>query len=208
MSKPVLIFDFDGTIADTHHFVVEISNRLALDFGYKTLEWEEVEFLKDKTVHEALRYMEVPILKFPVILAKARKEFYKGLSRLKPFAGMREVLHRLKSQGIRMGIVSSNSVENIEGFLENHDLNVFDFIHHSSRIWGKNISLKKLISDKGLQGKRVVYIGDEIRDIIAAHKAGITSVAVTWGYNSAKALKSDKPDFLVDEPEGLLDVTS
>ena len=206
MDDTVLIFDFDGTIADTLHFVLHISNRLADEFGYKRIHTDEIEFLKDKPSREVVKYVGIPHYKIPTILAKAHKEFSKGVTDVHPVPGLREVLHQLRRLHRRLGVLSSNSVENIQGFLRHHDLELFDFIHHATRLWGKNHALKKLIAENGLQREKVLYIGDEARDVVAAQKAGVKSVAVTWGFNSEKALRMDQPDFVVNEPNGLLDL--
>jgi phosphoglycolate phosphatase-like HAD superfamily hydrolase len=42
MTAKVIIFDFDGTIADTLDAIVNISNRLALEFGYKQTSFAEI----------------------------------------------------------------------------------------------------------------------------------------------------------------------
>jgi phosphoglycolate phosphatase len=50
-------------------------------------------------------------------------------------------------------------------------------------------------------------IGDEVRDIAAARKAGIAIAAVTWGYNSRAALERAHPDYLVTRPAELLQLS-
>jgi phosphoglycolate phosphatase len=47
------------------------------------------------------------------------------------------------------------------------------------------------------------YVGDEVRDIVAAKEVGVSSVAVTWGYSRRSALEAERPDVLVDRPEQL-----
>ena len=47
---------------------------------------------------------------------------------------------------------------------------------------------------------------DEVRDIEAARKSGIKSVAVTWGYNSKDALLKENPDFLINSPDELRNI--
>lgn len=49
-------------------------------------------------------------------------------------------------------------------------------------------------------------MGDEIRDIEAAKKAGVGAVAVGWGYNILKILKEQNPDYLVRSPKELAKV--
>ena len=59
------------------------------------------------------------------------------------------------------------------------------------------------MKDKDLKLSEMIYIGDETRDIQAAKKAGIRSAAVTWGYNSRKALEAQSPDYLIHSPQEL-----
>ena len=103
-----------------------------------------------------------------------------------------------------MGILSSNSFENISTFLKNHRLDIFDFIQATSKVWSKHTSLKKLMEKNGFRSDEILYIGDEIRDIVAAKKLGIKVAAVTWGYNSSKALERSAPDFLIHHPNELI----
>jgi len=200
---PTLIFDFDGTIADTHHYIVQISNRLSQEFNYLKITPEEVELLKDHTVQEVIQHLKVPWLKIPAIVARAKEEFYNGIRDIEPIEGLADVLRAIKGAGIHIGILSSNAIENIQHFLKAHDLDFFDFIESTSKIWGKNISLKKMIEHLHLSKDDVIYIGDEIRDVEAAQKIDIRVAAVTWGYNSGPALEKRNPDFLINTPQEL-----
>lgn len=204
--KPILIFDFDGTIADTHHYIVEISNRLSHEFNYEKILPEDVIELKNKTVHEVIRHLNVPLLKIPAIVARAKKEFQNDIAELEPIKGLKDILTAIKDAGIQIGILSSNAKENINTFLKHHELDIFDFIHSTSSIWGKHICLNKLLLQNGISRDDIIYIGDELRDIDAAKKLGVKVAAVTWGYNSAKALKKLKPDYLFHSPSDLLNL--
>ena len=199
----VLIFDFDGTIADTFHYLIDIGNRLSKEYGFKRIKADEVDDLKDKNVAETIQHLNIPFFKVPMIVARARKELHKEISSVKPIEGLKEILHKLKNCGFKMGILSSNSLKNVTGFLENNDLDLFDFIHTTPKIWSKNRSLKTLLAENCLKLSQAIYIGDETRDIIAAQKAGMRCAAVTWGYNSKKALAAVHPDYLIHDPEEL-----
>ncbi len=206
MANTVLIFDFDGTIADTYRYIVEISNRLADEFNYNLIDPDELNELKDRTSQEVIRYLKIPIMKIPSILAKAKKEFYKEIATIEPIKGVEDILKQLRGIGKQMGILSSNTSENILKFLKENNLDIFDFIHTTSKIWTKNTSLKNLIKKYNLQLDQVLYIGDEVRDIAAAKRLGVKVAAVTWGYNSSKTLKKHNPDFLVNSPQELLEL--
>ena len=204
MNERVLIFDFDGTIADTHFYLCSISNQLSSEFMFEKIKWDEINLLKDKSAREVITHLKIPVFKIPAIVAKGKQEFGKNIDGLKPFHGLRDVLCQLKEKSVRIGILSSNSSNNITQFLNNHDLNIFDFVYTTTKIWTKNTSLKKMIQDHQLSKGRIIYVGDEIRDIHAAKKIGVKVAAVAWGYNSILALKQHNPDFLICHPSELL----
>jgi len=208
MKKTIIIFDFDGTIADTYHYIIDISNKLAKEFHYKTILPEEIDDLKNRTSLEIIHRLQIPIMKIPAIIAKAKKQFYQNIASIQPFGGLKEILHQMKNIPVTIGILSSNSSENIKKFLTLHNLDIFDFIHTTSKVWSKNITLRKFLRKNGYHTDQIIYIGDEIRDIIAAKKLGVKIAAVTWGYNSLQALQKHKPDYLIHQPEDLLSLCS
>ncbi len=206
MKSRVLIFDFDGTIADTFNTIVKISNQLADEFQFKKLTMPEAEDMKDNTLKETIRQLNIPILKIPLIVAKAKSALLKDIATIEPIDGLKDILLKLNDLGIKMGILTSNSAKNVDEFLKNHDLELFDFVNTSSKIWSKNLNLKKVIDSHNLKMDEVIYVGDEARDVDAARLLGIKVAAVTWGYNSAKALSAHNPDFLLSHPEELLNL--
>lgn len=157
MQTPVMIFDFDGTVADTHHYMVEICNRLAPEFGFDPIPDADIERLRDKSAQELILHLKVPTLKIPAIVARAKRLFHEGIAGVALVDGMHDVLHTLHRRGVQLGILSSNEQQNIETFLRNHDVGVFDFIHSARTIWGKHHSLKKLMRGRHID-PRAVYM--------------------------------------------------
>ena len=204
MRDSILVFDFDGTIADTHRYLCDISNRICREFKYHAIRPQDAIYLKDKSSHEVIQYLKVPFMKIPAIIARGKQEYSKEIHSIQLSDGLKDVLWELKNHGVRMGILSSNSFENVMQVIKNHSLDVFEFIHTTSRVWGKNISLAGLIQQKNLEKGKVVYIGDELRDIVAARKLGVKVAAVAWGYNSPESLSKQRPDFLLQRPAELL----
>jgi len=203
-SKKILVFDFDGTIADTFNKIVDIANELSNEYKYNRIKDSELKKLKNKTLRQTLDHLQVPILKVPRILMKARSKLNKDILNIKPIGGLKDMLIELDQLGFKMGILSSNSSKNIRHFLKNHDLDLFEFIRTSSKIWGKNRALKRMMRRMNIQMEDIIYIGDEVRDIVAAKKVGIRCAAVTWGFNSSQALKAQNPDFLLKHPKELI----
>ena len=74
----------------------------------------------------------------------------------------------------------------------------------SSSIFGKAGALKMLIRRHRVAKSDVWMVGDELRDIEAAKKAGINCIAVTWGLQHPDTLKAAHPTYVVDSPGQIL----
>lgn len=209
MSKKIIIFDFDGTIADSHNTLVEIANLLADEFGYPPVDDQEILRLSNLSSREIIRQSPVPFYKIPFLLRRVKKELNKQISNLKPFSGIRESLKSLKNNGYTLGIITSNIEENVIAFLIKNDLDYFfEFIYSGSSLFGKSKIINKLVKKNKFSLKNLIYVGDETRDIEAAKKSKIQIIAVAWGFNSSDVLAKYNPDFLIQTPHDLFEVIS
>ena len=204
MPYPALIFDFDGTIADTFAEGVRIYNELADEYSLRAVAHEELEDLRDLTTSDLMAHLGVRRSKLPVLLTKGRRRLKRSISRLPLISGMGEVLPALREQSTCFGILTSNAADNVETFLESHGLSdLFTFVSTTSKLTGKSKHLRSIARTFSLDPKEMLYVGDEIRDVRAAHKAGIACAAVSWGFNSRDSLISNKPTYLADHPSEL-----
>lgn len=192
------MFDFDGTLANTVTAGVAAFNQLAHRYGFVEITADNAEELRTKGPRAAMKALEVPMLRVPTVLRYLRSDLKTALPMLGFTEGMQAVLVALKEQGYRLGIVTSNSEENVRAFLTNNDADFFDFIQGGSGLFNKSLKIRRLMAREGLKNDETVMVGDEIRDIKAARKSGMTSVAVTWGLNSREGLEGAHPDFIVD----------
>ena len=208
MKKSLLIFDFDGTIADTLVVAVKILNELACDFNLPQVSKEQFVDLKNKSVPELIKISGMSWLQLPLFIKRARDRFKKHLNLVNPIVGMPEILLALNQRGYRMGIVTSNTREGVQAFLKKHQmpLRFFEFIQAPDSLFGKGKVLREIVKQNNLNVDEVVMIGDEVRDLEAAQKAGVDSIAVTWGFNSEQLLQSHKPDYLVRDPKDLYEL--
>ena len=200
--KPVLIFDFDGTIADSLETAILIFNNLAPNFGFNKIDGPEVKILRNSNPKEILKKLGVSwfsIFRLLILFGIAKYQFGKKVKFLKPIKGMSEVIRDLKKQGFRMGIITINSKKNVEKFLKNNNLHYFNFIY-AGGLFSKHKSIEKFIKKHKLIPEQIVYIGDEVRDIEAAHSSGVKIVSVSWGFNSREILQKFNPEKVVDKP--------
>lgn len=208
-SRPsLLLFDFDGTIADTFQAGVEILNLMAPDFGYRPLAPADVPRARDMRTRELMRFLGIPATRMAKISERGKAELHKRMGEVVPLAGMADLVRQLKQDGFQLGILTSNSVENVSAFLKRFDLEIFDFVHTSSKLSGKGRVIRKILKERKLTARQVLLIGDEVRDIEAAQETGIHIAAVTWGYNSRLAIESQKPDHLIESPNDLRELVS
>lgn len=207
MTAKVIIFDFDGTLANTIDVILDITNRLASDFGYKQTTPAELTRLKSLSSRELVKESGVSILKLPFLIKKVRVELNKEITQVQPIEGIKEVLQVLRAKGNRLGIITSNSKENIINFLEKNEWqNLFDFVYSGTTLFGKSKVIDSVIKQQKLNHEDVIYVGDETRDIEAARKSNVKAIAVSWGFNSPIVLAKQNPDFLIFTPQELLAV--
>lgn len=207
MTKKVIMFDFDGTIADTLDAIVSITNRLAVEFGYKQTTQEELAQIQNLNSKEIIKQSGISIFKLPFLLRKVKAELNKEIQRVRPISGIKEALIELKNQGNRLGILTSNSSANVVAFLETNGLeDLFDFIYSGKTLFGKSKVMNNLLKQENIDPKTAIYVGDETRDIEAARKSHIKAIAVSWGFNSAEVLAKHNPDFLIHQPNQLIEV--
>ncbi len=202
-----LIFDFDGTLADSFRDVIDKFNFLADKYHFRQISADETSSLRDLTSPELIKYLRIPIYKIPAVIFEARKNMREEIHALRPFEGLPAVLHKLYEQGLFLGILTSNSVENVEMWLRQQNMrHYFKFIHSESNFFGKTRVLKKICKTHKIDKSKAFYIGDETRDIEAAKQCNMLSIAVTWGFNSEKALLKHQPNYIAQKPQDILTI--
>lgn len=200
--KKTLIFDFDGTLADTFGIAVGLFRKLIKD-PRKTND-ANVERLRGMSARQAMHAVGVRWWNLPYVLYLARKEVKEQMGSVKTFPGIAPVLRELHQSGHQLFILSSNSTKNIEAFLRRNNLeHYFDGFWGGKGVFAKAAAITKVIRDNNLQLEHCIYIGDEARDADAARQADLQFIGVTWGYNNHKVLQTHTKT-LADNPKELL----
>ncbi len=204
MAKTI-IFDFDGTLADTLSVGVSIYNKIAHQYGCTEVPLEKVDELRARRPQEFLRDYGVTFLKLPRILLRMRSELIARMDSIEAIPGIITELMKIKTEGYSLGILTSNSQDNARSFLERYFIaSIFDFIFSDKHVFGKHKAIKRLLKKNSLEQNDVLYVADETRDIEAARKAGIKIISVSWGFNTKTVLETLKPDALIQTPKELL----
>jgi len=192
--KPLVLFDFDGTIANTFDVLVDILNKHRNRYGYQKITPSLVKKLRDKSLSEVVSLAGISKWKLFFIARRAKKELNLQPEKVPLIKGMGDTFRELR-KNYRIGIMSSNSKKNVFKFLTLHGLKA-DEIYGSVSLFSKARKLRNL--------RPIVYVGDEARDVEACHKAKIPMIAVTWGFNSVKALRN--ADYLAKKPADIVKI--
>ncbi|MCB5234223.1 MAG: HAD hydrolase-like protein [Candidatus Cloacimonetes bacterium] len=206
MKAPFILFDFDGTIADSIHYALDIVNAFAPEYGIEPLNEEQFEMVRSMHMHKAMKILKFPVYKLPGAVTRVLLEYRKKVHELQPYDGVREMLTELKEMGCKMAVLSSNTKENLDYFINHHELHYFDWAEGTSGTLNKQKRIKAQMKNHGIDKDQIIYVGDEIRDISAAKKSGIRVIAVTWGFHTSDLLVRKDPDYLVSHPSEIVEI--
>ena len=204
MAYRLIIFDFDGVLADSAAWVLREMNPLARRFGFREVTDDEVAMLRGRDNREIVRYMRVPAWKLPLIAHHVRKRMAEDAESIALFEGAPGLLRGLAHAGARLAIVSSNSEANIRRVLGDDLAGLIAHYDCGAGLFGKARKFRRLVRRADALPGEVLCVGDEVRDIEAAGQAGLASAAVTWGYATSELLAARKPTLMFANPNEML----
>jgi phosphoglycolate phosphatase len=204
--KPFLLFDFDGTIVNSIEPMYQLLNHYAPRYGFAQVSPEDFARIRSLPMHKAVKHLKLPLYKLIRAIPLVLNEYRKVVHQLEPCEGVIQMLNELTEDRIPMALLSSNRVENVKAFLNRHGISCFQWVEGTGGILKKQSRIALQIKRHGLDKKRMIYIGDESRDIQAAQKCGIRIICVTWGFHTSSLLCSYNPDFVVDRPQQIVEL--
>lgn len=210
-----LLFDLDGTVADTHGLIRECYDhaiRTHLGQPAPIEVWQErVGLPLDTVLLAAFAHYQSDC---PPNILKEVKDCYRAHMRtrrddISAFPGILPMLNKLRESGIRMAIVTTKYREMALHHLETIGMAEF----FEAVIAGDDCThckphpepFLKALASLGLPAESAAMVGDSQYDILGAHSAGIYSVAALWGTDSREELLAALPDFIAEAPSDLVD---
>ena len=189
----LIIFDFDGTLADTFQWFTSIMNQVADKYRFRRVAQDEHMTLRELSARGVMQHLGISMWKMPFISNHVRQLMARDLHRISLFDGVDELLERLSALGVALAVASSNSSHNVHSVLGPKNAALISNYECGVSIFSKTGRLKKIIRSSGLARSETLYVGDEIRDLEAARKANIAFGGVSWGYNEAASLAQRSP---------------
>lgn len=200
MKKNILIFDFDGVIADSFEHNFQTNKSIYKDMTPKRYrEWFHGNIYDSINRHSSMDNIES-------IKEKFWELYIQGLDKIKIFPEIKNMLNIL-SKSYYMVIVSSTRSEIIENLLQNWGANKYFFKTYGSDYHESKIEkFKHVLRDFKICAEReCLFFTDTLGDLREAEKVGIESIAVSWGFHDAETLKRGKFKAIIHKPEEILD---
>ena len=184
----MIIFDFDGTLADSIGLGFDLVNSHAERLGYTQVPRERGMEL---SALEIMKEAHISFFKLPRLVIFFKKLLAENSDKIKMIDGADQLLAKLKAEGHKLGILTTNSADCVSDFLKKNNLkDYFTYIRTDVAMFGKIKALKK--AKKQLKTD-FIYVGDELRDVEACRFLGIPIVSVPYGFNSARVLEKKNP---------------
>src|SRR5690606_32120852 len=189
----LVVLDLDGTLADSFAFFVAHHNRLATRHGFASIGGEEIEAMRSWSTRQIMRHTGLSAWRLPRVIRDFHRLMRDEGGSVGCFPGVHEVLARLHASGLRLALVSSNSLENCRRVLGEDSWALFAHVEGGASLFGKARRLRRVLAHAGVPASRAIYVGDQSADAEAARQAGMAFGAVAWGYATAASLEAFAP---------------
>ena len=212
-TRPAAVFfDLDGTLVDTADDLAAPVNHMREARGLKPLPLEEYRPFASAGSRGLLHIglgATTDDPDYPALRTEFLNRYEQEIavhSRL--FDGMPELLAWLEANGIRWGVIS-NKLE----YLVRRLVQQLGLGHRVALAYGGDTAarakpwpdpLKMALQETGLTARQCVYIGDDLRDIQAAHAVDMPAVAAAYGYGNPNEIPQWKADHVVTSPQEFL----
>ena len=212
----LLIFDLDGTIADTIEAIANGLNLTMKNYGFPTHDCDTVRAMVGNGARN-LVFKACPEGVFSDNEAFF-EEVYKNycdmyaityLDTKTCYDGMGEAMRTLKDRGYTLAVLSNKQDPFTKGIVAQlFDDDTISFVQGQTELPLKPDPTVPLLiaSSLGFEPFEVAFIGDSDVDVLTGKNSGFTSVAVSWGYRDRDALASLSPDYMADKPCELTEI--
>ncbi|MCF0116637.1 MAG: HAD family hydrolase [Bacilli bacterium] len=210
-----VIFDLDGTLLNTLSDLTDSLNVALQEYNFPTRTNEEVkEFLGGGIrvlVHRALKEHPHSESDEKNVLAKMHEEYdCRKMHKTNAYLGVPELIRDLKALNIKTAVLTNKLDDDAKDIIYHYfGEDAFDVI------CGKKdgmlpkpdpTSLFELIKELRMHQEEVIFVGDSDVDMQTALNAGVKKIGVLWGYRELNILQAYEPDYLVNEPNEILEI--
>lgn len=213
MTKCVM-FDLDGTLADSVESIATAGNRALQEVGLLPQPEESYKYFAgdgaDTLIERMLKASGDETASLYERTYTAYKKFFETgcMYRVKPYPGIPKMLEALKRQGIKIGVISNKphqrTVDVVEALFGK---NYFDVIEgHKEGVPKKPnpAAVIAAVGRLGIQPEECIYVGDTNVDMQTGLSAKMFTIGVLWGFRDRSELEAFHPQAIIEMPEEIL----
>lgn len=212
MAINTVIFDFDGTIANTNQVIINSWQHTYMARMGKP--GDEAEIIKSFGEPLAVTMAKV----FPDFDVDESIKIYRGYQvqhygeMVEIFPGVKEAIEALKDEGYTVAVVTSRmrntTLEGLESFGVDHYIDALVTCEDTDKHKPDPEPVLKALEKLGITADEAVMVGDSMFDIRCAHNAGVKAALVSWAVAVSEEEKDgpDGPEFFIEKAMDLLDI--
>jgi phosphoglycolate phosphatase len=169
---------------------------------------EDLRSIRNLTLAELGRTIGIPEEKTGEYAAEMFRLLRKDTRILTIWSGIPHVLNHL-SENHTLVIITANAREAVQKTLVQNGLtDCIREIYDGEIPGSKADKIVKSMKKFNFEANQTFMIGDAFSDIIEGKKAGVKTIAVTWGYQPREKLVEANPNFIIEKPADLLEIFS
>lgn len=215
MSKKAVIFDLDGTLTDTLKSIWKSANLALADVGLPPFDIDRYRYFVGDGAAELVKRALIAdgdkeLVLFDKMSESYRKHFEKYVNyEVRPYEGIRELLHALKEKGILLAVNSNKPQDRTVNVIEeNFGKGTFDILVGQSDERARKPApdgMFHIMERLGLMKDEVIYLGDTCVDMKTGRSAGVFTVGALWGFRDRQELEENHADAIIAHPMELLE---
>lgn len=200
MSKKfdLLVFDWDGTLADSASVIVLSIQSAARDMGLTEPSNEEARHVIGLGLSEAIEYLfpDLPLQKHRLLTDRYRYHYLAHDQEISLYKGIIEIIKTLHAENFLLAVATGKSRAGLNRAFVSSGLGDY---FHASRCADETFSkphpamLLELMSEFGVKTERTLMIGDTSHDLQMAINARVPGLGVTYGAHPKEKLESLVP---------------
>jgi phosphoglycolate phosphatase len=193
----LIVFDWDGTLIDSHSAIAECMQEASRELGLSVPERERATHVIGLGLHDAMRIVapDLPGHRYPEYIDAYRRHFLAREESMQPFPGMRDLLGFLSNRST-LAIATGKSRRGLDRALRASGL---ERHFRASRCADEThpkphpAMLHELMAELDASPAEVLMVGDTSHDLQMAAAAGVDAVAVSYGAHARESLLACGP---------------
>lgn len=212
----LVMFDLDGTLLDSVPDLAAAVDSMLIQLGRPPADIEQVRqwvgngalVLVQRALAGKFDYSAISALEAKPALQLFLQAYAQEGSRSQVYSGVLDTLAALKDKGIKLAIITNKPEQFLPELLHSHGLtDFFDWIVGGDTLPEKKpdpMGLLWVMQQAGVTAEQSLFVGDSKNDIQAAKAAGVSCVALSYGYNHGQPIELEQPALVIDNLSQLL----